>query len=308
MTRGRYEVAAAEEGTGPARSAAPRTRSCRLCLLLLVLALVLALAAACVGAIFLHRALRRNILFNPDGSKLFRGGENITEGDMLELDTGDLGQLSATRDRRLLWPQGRVPYRPDEAIGCPSSARCEVLQSAMSEFNQRTCVRWEPAPAHTAWAVQLLFRPHAGCFSHVGYRRGVGDSQIIMLGDGCFNKGILLHLLAHTLGLWHEHNRPDRDSWISINFTNVAHGQEQSFKRFNHSQHHIVDRMDLTSVMMHGSRAFSSGHGPTLQSHWSAAPLPEVSQKRHLSEQDVNRLQSMYIRQCSRRPQRRPDT
>jgi hypothetical protein len=37
------------------------------------------------------------------------------------------------------------------------------------------------------------------------------------------------HELAHALGFDHEQNRPDRDSYVKINFENIIDGQQRNF-------------------------------------------------------------------------------
>ena len=38
-------------------------------------------------------------------------------------------------------------------------------------------------------------------------------------------------MLLHTLGFVHEHTRPDRDNFISINYDNIEPGEEKNFKK-----------------------------------------------------------------------------
>ena len=40
-----------------------------------------------------------------------------------------------------------------------------------------------------------------------------------------------VHELLHTLGFDHEHTRPDRDSFISVNTDNITPGKEGNFER-----------------------------------------------------------------------------
>ena len=42
---------------------------------------------------------------------------------------------------------------------------------------------------------------------------------------------IPVHELVHSLGFMHEHTRPDRDDFISVNFDNIQPGKEKNFER-----------------------------------------------------------------------------
>ena len=43
-----------------------------------------------------------------------------------------------------------------------------------------------------------------------------------------------VHELLHTLGFVHEHTRPDRDDFISINYDNIKPGKETNFEKRRH--------------------------------------------------------------------------
>ena len=40
-----------------------------------------------------------------------------------------------------------------------------------------------------------------------------------------------VHELVHTLGFVHEHTRPDRDDFISVNYDNIEPGEEKNFEK-----------------------------------------------------------------------------
>jgi hypothetical protein len=43
--------------------------------------------------------------------------------------------------------------------------------------------------------------------------------------EGCtLIKGAVIHEMMHSLGYDHEQNRPDRDQFVNINFSNVIPG------------------------------------------------------------------------------------
>lgn len=65
------------------------------------------------------------------------------------------------------------------------------------------------------------------CWSSVGRNGGVAayaGPQKLSLDDGCVasdRPGVTMHELMHAIGFWHEHTRPDRDTYVSVNLDNV---------------------------------------------------------------------------------------
>ena len=53
--------------------------------------------------------------------------------------------------------------------------------------------------------------------------RNIG-AQDLSLDDNCINEnspGTVLHELMHAAGFFHEHTRPDRDTFVRIDFGNI---------------------------------------------------------------------------------------
>ena len=52
----------------------------------------------------------------------------------------------------------------------------------------------------------------------------------------CFDSGMMTPVqeLDHTLGFVHEHTRPGRDDFFSINYANIKPGEEKNFEKRPH--------------------------------------------------------------------------
>src|SRR6202049_3825373 len=88
--------------------------------------------------------------------------------------------------------------------------------------------------------------------------------------------GTILHELGHTVGLWHEQSRPDRDTYVNVLYQNIIKGS-----RFNFDQ--VLDNSqtfgpyDYASVMHYIPLAFTRNGGPTIESIPPGIPLSNLN-------------------------------
>ena len=183
---------------------------------------------------------------------------------------------------RFRWPNGVVPYTVVQPLR-------NVVDQAIAHFQANTRIRFVERTAANAaqFPNWVSFEQQTGCWSPVGMQ-GNG-MQVISLGAGCETMGIAVHEICHTLGLWHEQSREDRDQNVRIVWANIQAGREHNFNQ------HITDgddigAYDFGSLMHYGRRAFSNNNQDTI------VPLggQAIGQRNGLSAGDIAAIRAMY--------------
>ena len=85
-------------------------------------------------------------------------------------------------------------------------------------------------PSLSSFSHLSLSSLNSSCASYVGFQ---GGAQSLYFGRAC-NVGNLCHELMHALGLHHEHTRPDRDQYVTIQWDNVVPGYSHQHNILNH--------------------------------------------------------------------------
>ena len=79
----------------------------------------------------------------------------------------------------------------------------------------------------------------------------------------CMQEGVIIHEFIHAWGFYHEHDRPDRDSYIEILWDNIKDGASGVFAKLTNAIEHGV--YDYCSVMHYGSKDFSGNGQDTIR-------------------------------------------
>lgn len=260
---------------------------------------------------------RRGWIFLGDGTPLEVGftvidGRAIHEGD---IDLGPADEVPPTREALLRtrsgacsggergprcgsvidaygstsWAWGTVPYE----INGFTTAQRQVILDAIAHIQATTGgTTFVPRNGQGDY---VRFTSGSGCSSPVGRR---GGRQDIELAAGCFVMGTVAHEILHSLGMWHEQSRCDRDSFVSIQSGNIESGESHNFDKkcphpgwiWSPAGGQDVLGYDEGSVMHYGATAFSKNGLPTIVSLRGRA----MGQRTGLSQTDASTVNLMY--------------
>jgi len=213
-------------------------------------------------------------------------GQAILEGDiLLNLQDGQTrsGQSVGRQDASYRWPNGLIPYVID-----PNLPNSERVTYAISHWESKTSLRFKPRTTETDY---VRFVPGYGCNSYVGK---VGGEQRVNLANGC-SVGSTIHEIGHTVGLWHEQSRADRDNHVIINWSNIEYGLEHNFQTYVQRGHDGMDLgpYDYDSIMHYGGYAFSFNGQPTILRK-DGGGTSGLGQHSGLSNGDTRGAESLY--------------
>ncbi|XP_038069084.1 high choriolytic enzyme 1-like isoform X2 [Patiria miniata] len=220
----------------------------------------------------------------------------LVEGDIMTVHTHhgntqashDVNKRNALRDRSKRWPQGVVPYTIDDSYDATSRGK---IVATFKIFHRNSCIRFVSRTNETDY-IHIL--PKDGCWSYVGRS---GGSQELSLNETCLsNQGTIAHELMHALGFGHEHNRPDRDEFVTIHWDNIKSGERHNFQKYDQSTlDHLNTTYDFRSVMHFNKKAFSKNDEPTIVPD----PTDEIIGNREgLSATDKLELSRYYNCSC----------
>ena len=75
-----------------------------------------------------------------------------------------------------------------------------------------------------------------------------GAQEVDLKSDGCYSYATMAHEFLHAFGLYHEHNRPDRDNYIDIKWDNIVEKWHYAYWKCDNCQTYDVP-YDGKSIM-----------------------------------------------------------
>ena len=167
---------------------------------------------------------------------------------LLGMDSAVAGYYGgAVSPQSLPWPGGVVPYVIDPSL---TADQQQTYLDGLREYELAANVHFV---AHTTETNYALFK-----YDPNGPNL-VSGSQPQTVAINLLTRGQICHEMGHSWGLMHEHQRPDRDTYVTILYQNIIPGNNGDFDI--DASGHTYGNYDFESVMHYGRDTLSTQPG-----------------------------------------------
>uniref|UniRef100_A0A915CQC4 Metalloendopeptidase n=1 Tax=Ditylenchus dipsaci TaxID=166011 RepID=A0A915CQC4_9BILA len=179
-----------------------------------------------------------------------------------------------------------VPYT---IVSNYTDNQIKKIEKAMEEIESKTCILFQHINDKDTVEfykgrsyAEISNSPNDGCHSVIGRSETINAVKLEVRAaeqKTCIVHHIVLHELLHLLGLYHEHQRPDRDKFMTIAREHVEDGRFYNFDKKmdartlsdlietngtdidDHPNKHKLKGVDEQSIMMYKADTFSKKDG-----------------------------------------------
>ncbi|XP_034943060.1 bone morphogenetic protein 1-like [Chelonus insularis] len=198
--------------------------------------------------------------------------------------------VTVTKNR--IWPDGIIPYEIDDKY---SGVQKTIFKQAMRHWENYTCIKFVKRDIEKDFNYVMFTEKSCGCCSHTG-KRSKG-SQFVSINDECSEFGIVVHELGHAIGFYHEHTRPDRDTYVKIFTENIEPDFLHNFGVLNQKKiAPLTQPYDFDSIMHYASNTYSKDDKlDTILPRQELGINPaELGQRIALSKGDIIQANTLY--------------
>ncbi len=190
------------------------------------------------------------------------------------------------------WPGGVIPYTITDATQSIVDAAIDIVE------DQTPGVTFVPRTSETNY---VTFQNATGCSSDIGMSGGQQFINLMVNTGGSFcSSGNAAHEILHALGMYHEHTRCDRDTWVTINYGQVDPAKIGNFYKAGATTQtgacsgaRDIGAYDYGSMMHYPASAFAIGTLPTIT---ALQPLngAVMGQRSAVGPTDQETIDSLY--------------
>ncbi|CEF59546.1 Astacin-like metalloendopeptidase [Strongyloides ratti] len=217
--------------------------------------------------------------------------ENIKENDKNNTnndnDNTERKKRTLSSSLTTRWTNFPIPFYINTGTGIDSAA----VLAGIKSWEDNTCITFKQSYSLPR-GNGLEFILGNGCYSNIG--KYSGGPQQISIGYGCTSLGTVTHEIGHSLGLFHEQARFDRDNYVTIDTNNIQFSYLSQFTK--QSRATMIDfgvGYDLGSAMHYDAYSFSSNRGITVETI-DENYQTTIGQRMGLSFYDIKKINFAY--------------
>ncbi|GGY13150.1 M12 family metallopeptidase [Paludibacterium paludis] len=193
-------------------------------------------------------------------------------------DTPSRQRRALVHSSQALWPNGVIPY--EYAEDYPEEGRRQ-FESAAEAYRRQTGILFLPRQGESH---RLVLRPH-DTLCGTGAGKSPYPIEIFSMSRSCAASLFYnLHEMGHAAGLLHEHQRSDRDRYVTLG--------ESNWLRHTYNSARKLTEYDRDSVMQYPP--------PLVHSRDPAHPIHSQGEPHQLSALDVVGLAKLYPESAKR--------
>ena len=222
------------------------------------------------------------------------GGKAVYQGDILldhvtDSPNSPQSQSIGIAYSQYLWPKVgsvyQIPYTID-----PASGDLTNLNNAITSFNS-TFAGIIQLVSYNGQTNYIDFNFDSSNTSGVceAFEGMVGGEQVVG-GSGSCTVATILHEMGHTVGVWHEQSRPDRATYVNVNYGAVIKASRSNFDIISDNEQELSP-YDYASVMEYPAFSFSRNGEPCIETIPAGMPL---SNPNGYSAADIDGIDRLY--------------
>lgn len=194
-----------------------------------------------------------------------------------------------------LWAMVRFTYGSNLSL-----YQCEEIADALEEIEELTNIRFYNATGQPTRDPYYGFDYPYIEFVSIGatgysssYVGRIGGRQPISLSIWTV-KSSIMHEICHAVGMLHEQQRPDRDSYVTINTSNLTAMGKSNFQKRT-TDYYYVGAYDFNSLMGYDSFAGSDFVYNTTIPMYTRKDGTYIYEGQTLSSNDRKWINSLYV-------------
>ncbi len=185
------------------------------------------------------------------------------------------------------WPNGEIPYIISPAFSLDNTK--EKIRKAMDDWESGCNIKFIDISSLSRKEREginyVRIRPDSRNHSQTGSN---WPEMNIIDGSAYYT---ILHELGHVIGLIHEHQRSDRDTFVKISWEEIRESAKDEFEIRDNPLYIEEDfTFDYDSVMLYDSYSFDINGNPTIVT----IDDQRIYVNRRISELDYDHCRAIY--------------